>query len=246
MEEPCTADAGSMYSNHPITCLSGGQATISATISDSPLIPEGFEQLFVLTKAFSLTIIDASASPEFEVNQAGFYRIHSLVYNPETLDLSIVELGSTTGFDVLHLIQQNNICASLDVHGAINLVIPNWICYFFNNSRIGDETVLLEGYMNEFGSYTEFENSFKNNKLNVLLYPNPTSNTVFLDAEIIPNETINYTVLDVSGRVMLNGQVSEFTKTGFSIDMSLLKEGTYYVRFDSDFRNIIKAVQVRK
>ena len=53
--------------------------------------------------------------------RAGTYRIHALVYDPNTLDLSIVEIGVTTGFDVNALLIQGggDICASLDVAGAL-------------------------------------------------------------------------------------------------------------------------------
>src|SRR5690606_15890185 len=46
--------------------------------------------------------------------------IHTLVYDATTLDLNIVELGVTTGFDVNSLLIQGGgeICGSLDVTGA--------------------------------------------------------------------------------------------------------------------------------
>ena len=48
------------------------------------------------------------------------YTIHTLVYDPTTLDLSIVVPGTTTGFDVNALLIQGGgtICAALDVNGA--------------------------------------------------------------------------------------------------------------------------------
>ncbi len=245
-EEQCTADAGTMYSSHPISCLSGGQATISAEIGDEPNIPAGYQQVFVLTKAFSLTIIGASATPEFTVHEPGFYRIHSLVFNPDTLDLSIVQPGVTTGFDVLHLIEQNDICASLDVHGALNLVIPGWICHIFNYSRVGDPTAMIEGYMEEFDSYTAFEDSFRTEKLDINIFPNPTANTIQLATETIPQETLSYTVVDVSGRVMLTGETNTKSAGQPTIDLSRLNDGTYFIRFESQYRNFTKAVQVRK
>jgi hypothetical protein len=78
-EEPCLAEAGTMISDHPIQCLSGGTAVIYAEQDELPVIPDGFQQLFVLTNAFSLTILDVAATPQFEVDHVGFYRIHSLV-----------------------------------------------------------------------------------------------------------------------------------------------------------------------
>ncbi|MBK6543201.1 MAG: hypothetical protein IPG10_18330 [Flavobacteriales bacterium] len=54
------------------------------------------------------------------MTEDGLYTIHTLVYDPNTLDLTIVELGVTTGFDVNGLLVQGGgaICASLDVAGA--------------------------------------------------------------------------------------------------------------------------------
>src|SRR5690606_39119752 len=62
--------------------------------------------------------------PIFDVTETGSYTIHTLVYNPATLDLSIVEFGVTTGFDVNALLIQGggSICASLDVTGTSILV----------------------------------------------------------------------------------------------------------------------------
>ena len=101
-------------------CIDGQVANLSATTDTEPVIPTGYQQLFVLTSGEDLVIQAVNATPEFTVNQAGLFTIHSLVYNPETLDLGIVEFGVTTGFDVNGLIIQGGgeICASLDVAGA--------------------------------------------------------------------------------------------------------------------------------
>ncbi|MBK7270038.1 MAG: hypothetical protein IPI07_11185 [Flavobacteriales bacterium] len=53
----------------------------------------------MLTQGAGLTIVNAGATPSFEISAIGDYTIHTLVYDPNTLDLSIVELGVTTGFD---------------------------------------------------------------------------------------------------------------------------------------------------
>jgi hypothetical protein len=74
----------------------------------------------VLTSGAGLVIEQAEATPEFTVDAEGDYTIHTLVYDPTTLDLGIVEFGVTTGFDVNGLLIQGggSICASLDVAGA--------------------------------------------------------------------------------------------------------------------------------
>jgi len=127
--EECPAEAGTLVPAHPdrphgnlqTVCLDGqASVLLSAKQDDFPTKPLGFELLFVLTKGDELVIQDAASLPNFEVSETGDYRIHTLIYNPETLDLSIVEPGVTTGFDVNALLIQGggDICGALDVAGA--------------------------------------------------------------------------------------------------------------------------------
>jgi hypothetical protein len=83
-------------------------------------VPAGFSTVYVLTNGEGLVIVNAGPVPSFEVTEEGLYTIHTLVYDPATLDLGIVEIGVTTGFDVNSLLIQGggSICASLDVAGA--------------------------------------------------------------------------------------------------------------------------------
>jgi hypothetical protein len=116
-EAGCTANAGTLGVNKH-GCLEDGGLTISATPNGDIAVPAGYSVLYVLTSGAELTIQNVSAEPSFNVTNEGLYTIHTLVYDPATLDLSIVELGVTTGVDVLGLVLANNICASLDVAGA--------------------------------------------------------------------------------------------------------------------------------
>ena len=95
-------------------------ALLTAGILSDPVVPDGFEILYVLTSGTGLVIEAVNATPEFTVEQTGIFTIHTLVYDPATLDLSIVEIGVTTGFDVNGLLQQGggDICGALDVSGA--------------------------------------------------------------------------------------------------------------------------------
>ncbi|MBK6829646.1 MAG: hypothetical protein IPG92_02380 [Flavobacteriales bacterium] len=115
--------------------LSGGgsvcgplPSTLTATPNGDSNVPAGYQTLYVLTQGAGLVIQNVSATPSFEVNQGGLYTIHSLVYDPSTLDLSGVVLGTTTGFEVNSFLIQGggSICASLDVAGAaFNVADPN-------------------------------------------------------------------------------------------------------------------------
>ncbi|MBT8254742.1 MAG: hypothetical protein HKN00_02875 [Flavobacteriaceae bacterium] len=118
MEEECEADAGTIKAE--ADCIGDNGATITGLPGGDANVPEGYEVLYVLTKGADLVIVDASSDPSFVVDMEGLYTVHTLVYDPNTLDLSGVELGVTTGGDVYGLLIDGggDICASLDVTGS--------------------------------------------------------------------------------------------------------------------------------
>jgi len=116
-EEPCLANAGTLTGSE-YGCLGADGLLIGATPNGDSIVPAGYSVLYVLTSGAELTIQNVNTEPSFTVSAEGLYTIHTLVYDPATLDLSIVELGVTTGIDVLNAVIANNICASLDVDGV--------------------------------------------------------------------------------------------------------------------------------
>jgi hypothetical protein len=116
----CLADAGTLTAN-AFDCLeAGGTVTLSALAGGDAVVPPGYDLIYILTQGLELVILDMGAEPVFNVQTTGLYTIHTLVYQPGTLDLSIVESGTITGFDVNALLIQGggDICAALDVAGA--------------------------------------------------------------------------------------------------------------------------------
>ena len=238
-----------MYSSSPITCLSNGNAIIEANQNNPANIPNGYEQLFVLTEAFTLTILNVSPTPEFMVSNGGFYRIHSLVYNPMTLDLSVVVPGQTTGFDVVNLINDNNICASLDVHGAINLVIKrNWFCYFFENyhKETNNNDSGLTAYLDNYDNYKSFERDFIANNSEISLYPNPVVSDLNVNIQLFDDEVMSYRINDVSGRQVLSGNDLRFASGYVKLNTNNLTNGMYIISFESEYRTITKKILVNR
>ncbi|MFN3876258.1 MAG: hypothetical protein ACK4L7_10155, partial [Flavobacteriales bacterium] len=113
-------DAGSLSAVDAAPCIDGGSAQLEAVVSSAPYVPAGYQVAYVLTQGPGLVIIGAGSEPSFEVSAPGLYTIHTLVYDPATLDLGVVVPGVTTGFDVNGLLIQGGgaICAALDVPGA--------------------------------------------------------------------------------------------------------------------------------
>jgi hypothetical protein len=118
--EPCTANAGTLTADLDVVCFIADETVVSATPDGNSVVPDGYSTVYVLTAGPELLIVDVATTPNLLVPAVGDYTIHTLVYDPLTLDLGIVELGVTTGFDVNGLLIQGGgtICASLDVAGA--------------------------------------------------------------------------------------------------------------------------------
>jgi hypothetical protein len=119
-EESCEAFASGMIMDSTLVCLTGGQATLTAVPAGASNVPIGFEQVFVLSRTNGLIIAQLSPTPSFTVNSTNVWRIHNLVYDPATLDLSAIVLGSTTAYDIWLMFQQGGgtICGNLDLNGA--------------------------------------------------------------------------------------------------------------------------------
>lgn len=121
--DPCVADAGLIKPDAPKYCYNEtGDTIISATPDGDAIVPEGFEVLYVLTEGPELVILEVNNEPNFGLDIVGEFTIHTLVYDPATLDLGIVSFGVTTGFDIINYIEANDICASLDGVGAQILI----------------------------------------------------------------------------------------------------------------------------
>jgi uncharacterized surface protein with fasciclin (FAS1) repeats len=120
----CAANAGTLTADTSMVSLLNGTASISATANGDIAVPTDYEVIYVLTSGSNLVIEATSDTPSFTVTESGSYTIHTLVAetsdngNPNFLDLSVVNPGTTTGGDVLDIVTSNNLCASLDVAGA--------------------------------------------------------------------------------------------------------------------------------
>ncbi len=197
---PCPAKAGTL---NPVTpeCFSNNRAHLQAKEGTAPVVPFGYLKLFVLTRGDGLVIEQVGVTPQFTVNNIGRYRIHTLVYNPLTLDLGIVKLGQTTGVDVNKLLIQGGgaICAALDVAGAI-----------FDVKRCG----------NIIGS-----------SIGSSIFPNPTSNEInlLINPQAPQDQPIRVEVLDLNGQLQSTTLLSPGT-TQSQLQVGELPAGMYMVK----------------
>ncbi len=126
----CDANAGALIADLTPVCLVGGSADLSATADGGAVAPAGYETVYVLSQGPGLVLIATGTTASFNVTATDIYTIHTLVYDPNTLDLASIVLGTTTGFDVNALLIQGGggICGSLDVTGALFEVIDCVVC----------------------------------------------------------------------------------------------------------------------
>lgn len=94
----CHAEAGFlMHSSEEDSDIACTGSEISAVTDASPIVPEGFELIYVL--AMDSVIFGFNDEPVFSPTEDGIYMIYPLVFSPEEIDLStIVETGQLEFF----------------------------------------------------------------------------------------------------------------------------------------------------
>src|SRR5690606_8472415 len=117
---PCLAMASTMTMDSTIICLQGGHASLTALPSSPGFVPPGFTTTYLLTRTNGLIIEQVSPMPTFSVGTVDVWRIHQLVHDPATLDLGLIQFGTTSAFDLQDLLLQGGgtLCASVDISGA--------------------------------------------------------------------------------------------------------------------------------
>lgn len=116
----CTAYAGNIEVDFGPACLQNGAATLSGTPSPDAVVPPGFTSTYLLSRTNGLIIEQMGPAPSFTVNSVDVWRIHRLVSDPSTLDLDMVQPGTTTIYDLQALTTQGGgaACASISMTGA--------------------------------------------------------------------------------------------------------------------------------
>jgi hypothetical protein len=233
-ENECTAFAGNIAAADFLVCWQDEQ--LIGIPAGNAVVPAGYEVLYVLTRGNGLVIRQVNTEPVFTVNQNGVYRIHTLVYDPATLDLGIVQFGTTTGFDVNSLLIQGGgaICASLDVNGAAFIAVGPIICSILDLFRDIDmsdpQTALDDMERMEAGMALGIEDASPASITG--MWPNPTRDVLNISIDLVGEQNIAISVIDLAGKEVLAPQTSLL---GAGSNLSILNvqdlaPGTYMVR----------------
>jgi hypothetical protein len=233
-EEECLADAGDITPSDFLVCWATEQ--LIGVPAGNAVVPAGYEVLYVLTRGNGLVIRQVNTEPVFNVTQNGIYRIHTLVYDPNTLDLSIVVPGVTTGFDVNSLLIQGGgtICASLDVEGAPFIAVGPILCAIIDIFRDVDTSnpqamaASLESM--DQGLLMAIEND---QPLAITsLWPNPTNGELNVEVFLADDVNVSVEVTTITGQQATVPQAVTVGKGSArtTIDVSGLAPGSYMLR----------------
>ncbi|MGC1473226.1 MAG: fibronectin type III domain-containing protein [Psychroserpens sp.] len=137
-DDACLANAGTLTADADEATLMGGTATLTATPNGDSVVPTDYDVTYVLTSGDNLVIEQVSTTPSFDVTTIGNFTLHTLVAetsdsaDPNFLDLSGVNFGTTTAQDVIDIVVAGDLCASLDAVGAPVSVGDGSILDFYN------------------------------------------------------------------------------------------------------------------
>ncbi len=109
----CNTQAGALTHDIYKVCTGG---MIKGITTVQPVVPDGYQVIYVLTSGEELTIQNISPVPSFgSIFEAGFYFIHTFVYHPDDFDLSMLEFGLTSALTINAMLEQGggNVCGSL-------------------------------------------------------------------------------------------------------------------------------------
>lgn len=111
----CSARVGTLVANDS-TCLFNGKAKVKASVPIAPLVPFGYQSIYLLTSGDSLVVEQKSASPEFEVTRAGTFFIQTFVVDTAAFKLDSIKIGITSTLELNRLLIQGggSICGALD------------------------------------------------------------------------------------------------------------------------------------
>lgn len=123
-------------------------------------------------------------------------------------------------------------------------LFAHWM-YFFENSE------LFRCYEDDLVSYSHFPNCMLPvgvkelfNKNDIKVYPNPTSNKLFLDfTDLNLATTLNVSLFDISGKKVHSSRMNQMIN---EIDVSNFNNGLYLLKIESDISRSSKLISIKK
>lgn len=212
----CAADAGTMTANSSTVVFSGGSANIGGTPDGNSVVPAGFFTRYILTSGNNQVVEQISGFISlFTVTQTGLYTIHTLVFNPNTYDISTVVPGVTTGLDISSsfISGGGSICGDFDVAGAEINVVP-----------------ALQLNVKQ--------------PLEVAIHPNPATSYVLIElTDLEKDKTFPFEIMDNLGKVRHSGRLN--SNEVLRVPVGNLVPGPYYFRMNTEDGVVAKRIIIQ-
>lgn len=126
--------------------------------------------------------------------------------------------------------------------GTLDLSAINWFRIY--DSKSGSITTRIDGievYNSDINALNDIE--LKENEITV--YPNPVQNQ--LNIKFLNNNwsNLDLTLYDISGKILIHKTVDSINTFDNRLDVSLLKNGLYFLKITSDRKTITKKINIR-
>ena len=212
----CTVSAGTLIPQNQPCLVNLGKVTVKATFGKQPNIPPGYFTLYLLTSGDNKVIENVNDRPSFDIYQPGKYRIHTLLYLPNSLSFTIY-LSETplSELNVLLIQGGGKVCAALDLSGALFEIN-------YCSSILGKPS----------GETFDANDKNKGERPFTYAYPNPTRDRIRLifNASKRSNETdIAVEILNINGNILNREKYDAGTSEG-ELDLKPLPAGIYFIR----------------
>jgi hypothetical protein len=133
--------------------------------------------------------------------------------------------GAGTGYARLSYFNQNDVAIQFY---NFEREFGNYIKYYFA--------------INEFSTSSDVTESIVNK--NIVCYPNPTNDVVFLDMSNIDNRNLTVEIIDISGKLLVNKAVARFSMN--KVDIKHLNNGIYSLIVKSYNKQIFQTKIVKQ
>ncbi len=228
-----------------IIITEGVQTFATILPTGDAIVPSGYVTGTLLSNASNSVITTISDLTTISLPElGGYYNIHTIAYDPSTLDLTDINLGVTTINDLAIMITNNEICADIDTAGVSIMVIITGSTDKVIINETKDETVNAE-QADQAEEVVETDNRIDEVNLidDIKLYPNPVVNSLNVDITLFEGEILNYMMIDLNGKQVLSGSLNSNTNV---IQTKDLAAGLYILKLNSEGRSFTKKIVVKK
>ena len=146
--------------------------------------------------------------------------------------------GLTNGWNLVNL----RMSTSTKV-GVCDLNAINWFRIY--DAKSGSITTRIDG-IEVYNADISAVDDMKFEDSNLKVYPNPVKDYLFVDVNDIQDTNLNLSLLDVSGKQLMNVNVSPGATYPHQLDVSNLQEGFYLLKISSNRKSTTRKISIER